>query len=158
MILNRFKQNEDFTLGKLFLNPEENIFLYTLELPYRDNKSLISCIPEGEYIVRKYLSTTFGKCLKVENNNKDECIQLNQDGSVRQIRKNIRIHTGNSVRNFIDEQNYKWNCDSNGCILVGMSCDEKQGLVYESKKALNILLKFMENKNSARLLVNYSIT
>ena len=64
----------------------------TLELPWKDNKKEISCIPAGTYQVRKHNSPTFGRCFKVHD----------VPG-----RSEILIHKGN------------FNRDTHGCILVG---------------------------------------
>ena len=42
---------ENSTIGKLYLNGEQ--MCDTLENPYLDNQKNISCIPAGEYKVRK---------------------------------------------------------------------------------------------------------
>ena len=41
----------ELTLGKLFL--PDGSFLFTLELPWRNNAVGKSCIPEGQYMVHK---------------------------------------------------------------------------------------------------------
>ena len=64
----------------------------TMELPWKDNKKQISCIPTGEYKVIKHNSPNFGKVYKV----------LDVSG-----RSDILFHKGN------------FNKDSKGCILVG---------------------------------------
>ena len=43
--------------GELTLNGKH--ISYTIELPWRDNKSRISCIPEGSYVLRKRYSEKF---------------------------------------------------------------------------------------------------
>jgi len=43
--------------GELTLNGKH--IAYTIELPWRDNKRRISCIPEGTYILRKRYSEKF---------------------------------------------------------------------------------------------------
>lgn len=42
---------KDRTLGSLY--KEGKIIAKTLELPWKDNKRSVSCIPEGKYIVKK---------------------------------------------------------------------------------------------------------
>jgi hypothetical protein len=39
----------------------------TIELPWRQNKPSVSCIPEGEYIIRKRKSVRFGLHLEVKD-------------------------------------------------------------------------------------------
>ncbi|WP_281638293.1 DUF5675 family protein [Flavobacterium marginilacus] len=45
------------TNGKLVCNGK--IICYTIELPWKDNASQVSCIPEGEYFVCKRYSRKF---------------------------------------------------------------------------------------------------
>lgn len=69
----------------------------TLELPWRDNQRNVSCIPEGEYVVRRHQSPKFGQTF----------IILEKHGGHVSGRKWILIHQGNYVT------------DIRGCILVG---------------------------------------
>lgn len=64
----------------------------TLELPWKDNARNESCIPTGEYLVKKVHSPTFGECFEVAN---------------VENRSAILIHAGNFKR------------DTRGCILPG---------------------------------------
>lgn len=52
------------TNGTLYIN--DNEIAHTIELPWRDNKFRISCIPEGTYRIRKRTSTRFGDHIYVE--------------------------------------------------------------------------------------------
>ena len=38
---------------------------HTIELPWRDNRRNVSCIPEGRYALQRYKSRRFGPCLLV---------------------------------------------------------------------------------------------
>lgn len=53
------------TNGELFLN--ENKLCATIELPWKDNHSQVSCIPEGEYLLNKRYSLKLGWHLQVMN-------------------------------------------------------------------------------------------
>lgn len=64
----------------------------TLELPWQDNKTQISCIPEGSYQVVPHDSPHLGKCFKI----------MNVPG-----RSEILIHAGNTI------------ADTKGCVLIG---------------------------------------
>lgn len=64
----------------------------TLELPWKGNKREESCIPAGEYLVKKVISPTFGECFEVTN---------------VENRTAILVHPGNFKR------------DTRGCILPG---------------------------------------
>ena len=48
------------TIGEIFLNNDQERtavpFAFSLELPWKDNKHQISCIPEGTYVVKMLLS------------------------------------------------------------------------------------------------------
>jgi len=63
-ILKRTYLNEA-THGELLLNQEHIAF--TIELPWLENKKLISCIPEGEYNLRRRYSVKFKWHCVVEN-------------------------------------------------------------------------------------------
>lgn len=129
--LTLFKNNND---GNNNSNNNSNnnlkIELYTLELPYKDNQTNISCIPEGRYIVKRYKSPKFSDCFKIYDINKDD------GGNYKEVngRSDILIHTGN----FIDE--------TKGCILVGKG-KQKGAFITDSKTALKILLDNIENED-----------
>lgn len=118
--------------------------LKTLELTFKDNQRNISCIPEGNYEFHIHNSPKFGECIAISNvNNRD----------------NILIHSGNTVSQFnhldkFSNKIIKRNCDSQGCILIGKKLEnitdtdnQEQGLLFESKKGLKILLNFLKSKN-----------
>lgn len=72
----------------------DGFYCFGLELPWLDNQSSISCIPEGVY-----------QCRKTHSNKNKYCIEImNVTG-----RTNIQIHAGNYTRNI------------QGCVLVGDS-------------------------------------
>ena len=56
LILTR-KYFPDGTNGKL--ECEGKFLCYTIELPWKENEKMISCIPEGEYFLRKRYSKKF---------------------------------------------------------------------------------------------------
>ena len=86
----RTKQNENGTLGELFI--EGMRYCFTLELPWNDNKSDISCIPEGTYTCKLINSPHFGVVFKI----------LDVPG-----RTDVLIHTGNFLKS------------TRGCVLLG---------------------------------------
>jgi hypothetical protein len=69
-------------------------FALTLEDPWRNNESNISCIPAGRYICMKVKSPTFGDTYEITN---------------VPNRTHILFHAGNTHK------------DTQGCILVGKS-------------------------------------
>ena len=117
----------DCTLGVLTTNT--GLRLFTLELPWRENKSDISCIPSGEY----------GAFVRVSPKN-GEVIELRGTGT----RTNIQIHAGNFVSQI------------EGCVLVGLSIADinADGTpdVTSSRKALAKLLK--EAKQCDQIVVS----
>jgi hypothetical protein len=50
-----------------YLIHEREVVCKTIELPWRQNKPSVSCIPEGEYIIRKRKSARFGPHLEVKD-------------------------------------------------------------------------------------------
>ena len=101
------------TIGKLFIDGEHRFF--TLELPWKENKSGISCIPTGTYNIELAFSERFH--MKVP---------LLQDVPGREA---IEIHVGNFPK------------DTHGCILVGLGRDSATpNWIGESTKAFGILL------------------
>lgn len=86
----RVGQSEAGTFGVLRLGPIP--FALTLEQPWRNNETNISCIPPTEYICRRIHSNKFGETFEVQ-------------GVER--RSHILFHKGNVL------------ADTQGCILVG---------------------------------------
>jgi len=89
MILKRIWETDTATYGVMI---DDVPFAVTLELPWRNNRQDISCIPAGNYYCRKITSPKFGQVFQV----------INVPG-----RENILIHKGN-----IDE-------DTKGCVIIG---------------------------------------
>jgi len=63
MIINRY-YGKNQTIGHLIY---KDFKCFTIELPWLNNQSRISCIPEGEYTVIKHVSPKFGSCLWIQN-------------------------------------------------------------------------------------------
>jgi len=118
------------TTGQLVLFEKDEIVFQckTLEPEWNENKKGISCIPERTYQVKKHISPTYYKCLKV----------FDVAG-----RSEILIHWGN----------YRDNTE--GCILVGTSFQDinKDGLmdVINSKAVFDKLMQVV--KDSFRLII-----
>lgn len=95
VIIDRFDKGEQQTLGFLFVlkDNELKLKLSTLELPWRENKNRISCIPVGKYKVKRRYSKA----------HKEHFHILNVPG-----RDLILIHLGNYKKNTL------------GCILPGL--------------------------------------
>jgi hypothetical protein len=99
----------------------------TNELPWKENKHDVSCIPEGKYNVKKIISPTKGKCFLLEN-------VPNRDS--------IEIHIGNFAAGK--------KVDTLGCILPGMSFGDRNGDgitdVVDSTTAMSKLLSILPDE------------
>ncbi len=104
--------------------------LRTLELPHRDNKINISCIPAGEYIVEWLYSEKFGHSYKVKN----------VPG-----RSHILFHAAN----FAGDVEKGYNSHLKGCITLGQFSGMLGGqkAVINSKKALETFKTSLKKKD-----------
>lgn len=112
---------EDRTVG--FMNLPDGSYLRTLERPYKDNRQNESCIPEGEYIVKR------------DQHGKYQWYAV-QDVRGRSA---IEFHEGNYVYNSV------------GCILVGLEHNDYYDLVHSipaCKKMVSII-----GEDSFRLVI-----
>ena len=108
VILQRGNKGHAETLGMITVEGITHKPIFTLELPWRDNKQNVSCIPAGHYTVIPRTSPKYGKHYHVRE----------VDG-----RGYILLHKGNFPRN------------TKGCVLLGMS--SAKGCVWSSRKAMN---------------------
>ena len=117
IVLTRILQTNSFTIGFI-----ADLNLYSLELPWRDNKVNVSCIPKGVYSLAKYKSTRFPLATKIKS----------VEG-----RTNILIHPLNTLK------------ETRGCIGLGkntfLGYQEFLGSIHyatvrNSRKATNIFL------------------
>ena len=106
--LTRFHSTPLETLGVLKLS--NHILAYTLELPWKQNKRNISCIPFGTYEIIRHSSPRHGFSFWLQNVPK---------------RSEILIHAGNFTK------------DIRGCILVGESINYCR--TYSSQNAMRLL-------------------
>tara|TARA_R100000655_G_scaffold40612_3_gene76402 strand:+ start:8236 stop:8649 length:414 start_codon:yes stop_codon:yes gene_type:complete len=119
-VLIRLNQDNKQSLGRFYLyNGLDEIFTCsTLELPFKENKRNISCIPTGRYLVNTRTSSKYGDHFILED-------VPNRDF--------ILIHTANYYSQL------------RGCIAVGegfSDINKDDSLdVYSSKKTLQNLLK-----------------
>ena len=127
VLLRDIPDSDHQTTGQLFVHDQngEVIFsCFTLELPWRENQSSISCIPEGTYPITHRVSKQFGNhfhILDVPN------------------RTYILIHEANYVHQL------------RGCIAVGKERKDLNGDglldVTNSVKTKNELTKFVNSKS-----------
>ncbi len=108
MILTRWYAN-DCTFGVL---ADVVPFLVTLELPWKDNKENISCIPEGTYKGKLVNSPKHGICYELQD---------------VPDRTDVQIHIGNYPK------------DTLGCILVGTEFGGDKS-ISNSEKAFRLLM------------------
>lgn len=126
LLIERIDDSGVQTLGKMYVLDNNNSIEFscdTLELPWKDNKRNVSCVPSGDYKVVKRYSPKFGNHFHLTNV-KD--------------RSYILIHKGN------------YYTDIRGCILVGSDLTDinKDGHldVISSGNTVNKLLKIMPDK------------
>ena len=120
------------TNGVLSLNGKE--ICKTIELPWRNNKARVSCIPEGKYKIRKRFSAKFKWHLELIN---------------VKNRKYILLHPANNALK-----------ELNGCIApVSQIIGEGRG--NESRKAFeklkNLVFPYLENGFVVELIVTKKI-
>lgn len=117
---------DDLTLGIMNF---KDFRCFTLELPDLDNKSNVSCIPEGTYLASKHMSPTKGHCVSIKN---------------VPMRSNILIHVGN------------FTSDIQGCILVGDSARDINGDgkydVTNSRNTFNNLMNLLPEEFLVRIV------
>lgn len=115
----RTTKSDDSLIGEIFINGIK--IGYSLELPWRNNKPRVSCIPAGHYtaFIRKAGTSQWSY----------DVIQLYSVPG----RTAIQIHRGNYPRNTL------------GCILPGTS----KGLntVWDSKTAMDQIMAAAEDAN-----------
>ena len=118
--IDRVIQNDFYTIGNLdcWVGIKSEFECKTVELPCKNNARQISCIPKGNYIVRKRWSQKFNWHLKVYHENGVECVQG---------RSMILIHIGNRVNWIV---NGKPKSDTKGCILPCASTTVKNNGVF----------------------------
>jgi len=107
------------TVGRAVLDTGEE--WDTLELPWRGNQHLVSCIPAGNYVASMTWSNRFARMLYEVSNVPN--------------RTAIRIHSGN----WAGDAGHGWRTDVDGCILVGQEVGTIEGqlALIRSTMALN---------------------
>lgn len=119
MIINRNTSSEQGTFGTL--TDDNGIFIcYTVELPWADNHTQLSCIPDGVYLVEQYQSPKHGQVWQIMD---------------VPNRSNIEIHAANVASELL------------GCIGVGDSLGSIEGFpaVLNSQSTLQFLRNSLPN-------------
>lgn len=125
--IERFLYSDEGTFGFLQL---DDLRMYSGELPWRDNKSDISCIPVGEYECGYNYSNTFQRNMYL----------------IKDVpnRNGVRIHSAN----YVGDPSKGYMCELKGCIALGMGLGyfRTQKCLTGSKQALEILEKRLNYK------------
>jgi len=111
MLLLRTDTSDQGTFGILVFGDE---FVYTGELPWRENKPNLSCIPEGRYTMRLRVSPRYGRVFEI--------------GDVPD-RSYILLHQGN----FCGDTSLGYRTNVRGCVLLGI----KRGSLGGQKAVLS---------------------
>ena len=106
LVLERQPSTDQGTLGKLMVDGKS---FWSLELPWRENRRQVSCIPGGEYVCRLVRSPRFGRVFNVTN----------VPG-----RSAILIHSGN----FGGDVSLGSQSHIQGCILLGLQHGKMRNL------------------------------
>ncbi|MFW9871878.1 MAG: DUF5675 family protein [Candidatus Thorarchaeota archaeon] len=116
------KRSDQGTLGLIYY---EGFKCYTLELPWKNNQSNVSCIPKGSYLVKSRISPKYGEVYWVSN---------------VPDRTFILIHPGN----WAGDKSKGFRSNVNGCILLG----KRRGILAGQLAVLNsrITVKRFQNK------------
>ncbi|WP_018124960.1 DUF5675 family protein [Desulfovibrio oxyclinae] len=120
------------TLGRLRFEGDTEDFCFTLEEPWKDNRTYISCIPAGRYRCRRRWSSRFGR----------ELFEVSDVPG----RTAILIHAGNTTD------------DIEGCVLLGESRDVGnryfgKPAVLESRSAMTRFMERLHGVNAFDLTV-----
>lgn len=117
--LKRIDSGDYGTLGVWYM---PGLTVCTIELPWRENRGNVSCIPIGVYECEPYHSPSRGNVYRLLNVPK---------------RTDILIHVGN----FAGDTSKGYRTDSEGCILPGLYHDSisNQTAVISSDKAMRRL-------------------
>lgn len=122
ILLTRNFKDDKQTLGQLDIISDYGDVVetyYSLELPWKNNERRVSCIPTGNYKLKKHNSGKFGRCFWLQD---------------VPNRSEILIHPANYTRQLL------------GCIAIGMDhkdIDKDCELdTVTSRKAMSEILKF----------------
>ncbi len=129
----RFQSNQFGTFSLLTLQSGKTLIIG--ELPWKDNRPNLSCIPKNEYVCRRIISPKFGEVYKVDN---------------VPNRTNILIHAAN----FVGDTEKRLKSDVLGCLAPGkrmgtLSLANKTGqlAVLASGDALRELLAEVDGES-----------
>ena len=110
---NRYESSDHGTFSAWSI-PDFGFACHCLELPWRNNRTSLSCIPAGEYLVKIRKSPKYGIIFHVKDVNG---------------RSYILIHPGN----YAGDRTKGYKTHSEGCLLLG----KKRGWLGKQKAVLN---------------------
>lgn len=124
IILERYCYDDSWTLGKLIIGEKS---FYTVERPWKDNRSSISCVPDGNYLLEPFLRPSGEKAFRLINPLLD--VYANE----------IDIPEGTHGRYLILMHAANMPTQVEGCIAVGLSDGWMEGgaAVLSSKSAMS---------------------
>ncbi len=121
ILIERVDYGEKQTIGKLYLlNRREEVVedFWSLELPNKDNKRRVSCIPEGKYVGKRHESVKHGDSIWIQD---------------VPNRSEILIHKGNYYTDIL------------GCILIGSDLyDINKDGILDVTNSRNSMYKLMK--------------
>jgi hypothetical protein len=126
--LKRFWYGECCT-GGLLLAKDFPQPLFTLELPWKDNKRNVSCIPEGNFRAFRRKTVKNGKY-------SSETYEVAVPD-----RTSVLFHVGNTVE------------DSRGCILLGFVFDGCRRTILSSGPAVEMFMQILIDQKEFQLKV-----
>lgn len=117
-------------VGRL-LDSEMNELFCTIELPWRDNKTFISCIPTGDYLCKWTWSPAFKRHMYLVDNVSG--------------RSGIRIHKGS----YAGATDYGYKADFLGCISLGKGYTTLAGqkILHTTAKSVAKFEEMMDRKD-----------
>jgi len=126
--LNRLPSTSHGTFGHLFC-PDIGFSCFTGEPPWKNNRSCVSCIPVGEYLVKIRQSPKYGLIFHVKN---------------VKNRSYILKHSGN----FAGDRELKLKSHTMGCILLGKKMGRISGqmAVLNSRITVRQFMSLMNNE------------
>lgn len=116
------------TMGVIKIYDTDHPPIYTLEEPWLNNKRSVSCIPKGIYLCEPHSGPKFKQVYEITK----------VTG-----RSSILMHCGNTLK------------DTEGCILLGLSCGNEA--VYKSRAAMALLKSILGEEAFMLQIQEYAI-
>lgn len=137
VLLQRFSQ-ESVTFGKLHIEGLQHPDIYTIELPWQNNKVGVSCIPQGLYNCEPHNTKSYPDTWRIL------CVPG---------RTGILLHVGNYASDGILPSGKPFKSNTKGCILPGFGIDEDIPMVQRSGAAMEYLRNTIGVNNNFSLEV-----